>query len=174
MEFNNAFRHGVYCRALQRFLCMPEGGGFSRVDFVRVPVDLKSGDWHIWRAKGIRYWHLNAYYLPLCWVGTADFAKISTAEAYPASVRREDLVDWMEDGLRRGATALGFGDGPGTSPRRDAGRSFVSTVAGIPSPSPCPTENDLKSTGELSPVQQPSKRQRQFNTEALLGSESCI
>ena len=77
------FRHAAYCAGVRAFLTTPAGGGYHAVDFVRVPVELAAGDWRCWHAKGLRYWHLRAYYLPLCWVagGGAGGAQGAAAEA---------------------------------------------------------------------------------------------
>eukprot|EP00613_Pedinella_sp_CCMP2098_P074362 CAMPEP_0171930826 /NCGR_PEP_ID=MMETSP0993-20121228/28969_1 /TAXON_ID=483369 /ORGANISM="non described non described, Strain CCMP2098" /LENGTH=599 /DNA_ID=CAMNT_0012570739 /DNA_START=35 /DNA_END=1834 /DNA_ORIENTATION=+ len=172
MEFHNAFRHGVYCQSVRAFLCDSESAAavrFERVDFVRVPVsqgeqsekkrsssgegsggggggqtgDGLGGDWRVWAAKGLRYWHLNAYYLPLCWKKRAPplspplppppppskSENGAAVDSFPCIVQRADLCEWMVAGIRRGVAYHGLADddkkaegttsapGTGTGPR---------------------------------------------------------
>jgi hypothetical protein len=161
MEFHNAFRHGVYCESVRRFLCDEDASPgelqFERVDFIRVPVSqgeeeegggrkyeagiggegrnngvngegesggggsggsgAKDGDWRVWGEKGLRYWHLNAYYLPLCWkrgaggtaLPTADDEEGAVAGNSPCIVDRADLCTWMVEGIQRGIEYHGGG-----------------------------------------------------------------
>lgn len=100
MEFHNVFRHAVYCRSLQKFLVLPEGGGYSRVDYVRVKVEISAADWRVWQGKGLRYWHMNSYFLPMCWMGAGpDQSEGDGDDLVP---RREDMVEWMLDGIAKG------------------------------------------------------------------------
>jgi hypothetical protein len=103
---DSAFRHAVYCRAVQKFLVRPEGGGFTSVEFIRVEVNTSAKDWRVWESKGLRYWHLNAYYLPLCWMG----GSVATNDNDEPITQKEDMVGWMIDGILRGIRYHGNDD----------------------------------------------------------------
>ena len=122
VEFQNAFRHGVYCGAVAKFLCAPEGGRFDSVEFVRIEIQVSGDDWRSWREKGLRYWFLNAYYLPLCYKepnqnsGVTPTMKVSDGATSKRNddgacvTSRVDLSDWMLAGIERGLRYHGYLD----------------------------------------------------------------
>jgi hypothetical protein len=111
MEFNNVFRHAVYCRAVQDFLVA--GGYYERVEFLRVRINFEADAWRVWGPKDLRYWHFQSYFLPLCYkriggsgggggVNAWDVGDAATLVTDPCIVEKGDLSDWMLQGIEKG------------------------------------------------------------------------
>jgi len=89
---------------------LTEGGSYNQVSFQRITLSLHQNDWQEWADKGLRYWHLRAYYLPMCYVDDDDEGGRG-GDPEGGDVRREikvkisveDLSDWMIQGIEKGA-----------------------------------------------------------------------
>ena len=123
MEFNNIFRHAVYCRAVETYLTTEKY--YESVEFIRIPLKFEQDAWRVWESK-VKYFHLKTYFLPLCWKRRKK-TQTSATIANTVMFTKDDMSDWMKEGIARGLSfhrsKRGFAEGP---VRRDRSSGYGS------------------------------------------------